>query len=108
MTRIANVFANAIFGALAVLFFSGALQQELKTIKLNPQQQEVVIKQANNLGNAKVPGAILPDKRSMIEKAYHQGFINAYGKIMRIAACLGFLGALMALVFIHRGRPKEG
>src|ERR1700751_3832857 len=27
LTRIANVFANAIFGALAVLFFSTTLQQ---------------------------------------------------------------------------------
>jgi MFS family permease len=37
LTRIANVFANAILGALAVLFLSVALQGELKNVKLNDQ-----------------------------------------------------------------------
>jgi preprotein translocase subunit SecG len=62
LTRIANVFANAILGALAVLFFSGTLQGEIKNVKLNDRQkQEAVIKQSVNLGNAKYPIA-LPER----------------------------------------------
>ena len=37
LTRISNVFANAIFGAMAVLFFAGALQEQIKTIPLDSE-----------------------------------------------------------------------
>ncbi|WP_461453469.1 MFS transporter [Mucilaginibacter sp.] len=99
ISRVANVFAIAIFGALAVLFYSGALQQQLKTINLNPKQKQEVMVQAANLGNAKVPQDISAHK--VVEKAYHQSFIKAYANIMRIAAILSFLGALMAVLFVR-------
>ena len=106
ITRIANVFANAIFGALAVLFFTGALQQQLKDVKLNVPEKQQVMHQAANLGDAHVPNGISTDKQ-IIEKAYHESFINAYSKIMRISAGLGFSGALMAVLFIRKVRKKE-
>lgn len=101
MTRISGVFANAIFGALAVLFFSGALQHEIKTISINPKDKQEIIQQASNLGNAKPPTSITGTNKQIIEKAYHTSFIKAYANIMRISAALGFFGALMALIFIR-------
>ncbi|MGF7077775.1 MFS transporter [Mucilaginibacter sp. UYCu711] len=101
MTRISGVFANAIFGALAVLFFSGALQSQIKTVPLNTKDKQLVMQQVTDLGNAKVPANIAVQDKPVIEKAYHEGFINAYANIMRISAGLGFLGALMALIFIR-------
>jgi preprotein translocase subunit SecG len=106
MSRIANVFATAIFGALSVLFFTGALQQQVKSIKLNPKQKQEVMAQAANLGNAKVPQGIT--NTNVIEQAYHQSFIKAYANIMRIAAVLGFLGALMAVLFVRASKLKSG
>ena len=106
MSRIANVFATAIFGALSVLFFTGALQQQVKTIKLNPKQKQEVMAQAADLGNAKVPQGIADSK--VIEQAYHQSFIKAYANIMRIAAGLGFLGALMAVLFVKNVKKAAG
>ncbi|MES2277717.1 MAG: MFS transporter [Bacteroidota bacterium] len=102
MTRISGVFANAIFGALAVLFFAGALQQEIKPLKLDAKETQTILKQASNLGNADVPKATSAQHKAEIEKAFHNGFINAYGKIMKISAGLGFLGALMAFLFIRK------
>ncbi len=101
MTRISGVFANAIFGALAVLFFSGALQSQIKTVPLNAKDKQLVMRQATDLGNAKVPATITVQNKPIIAKAYHEGFISAYSNIMRISAGLGFLGALMALIFIR-------
>src|ERR1700709_1610247 len=46
LTRIANVFANAIFGALAVLFFSGALQSEINNIPIVTKEKQEVMAQA--------------------------------------------------------------
>lgn len=106
MTRISGVFANAIFGALAVLFFSGALQKEIAPLKLPAAEQQSVMKQANNLGNASLPKARGDQHAQQIEKAYHNGFINAYGKIMKISAGLAFLGTLMAFIFIKNTAVK--
>jgi EmrB/QacA subfamily drug resistance transporter len=100
MTRISGVFANAIFGALAVLFYSGALQQQMKNIPLNTNQKKEIMAQSANLGDAKIPSAINPKYKKVVQNSYHVSFISAYSKILRIASILGFLGALMALVFI--------
>ena len=102
MTRISGVFANAVFGALAVLFFTSTLTKQIEQISLNPQQKEQVSKQAADLGDAKVPSGIPSDQKKVIGHAYNDSFINAYAGIMRISAGLGFLGALMAVVFIRR------
>ncbi len=107
MTRIANVFANAIFGALAVLFFSGAMRGELKKLSLNEKDKKAVMEQSANLGNAKVPAGIDGSNKKAVEIAYHNGFISAYGNIMRICAGLGFLGALMSVVFIRNSAVKK-
>jgi EmrB/QacA subfamily drug resistance transporter len=102
MTRISSVFANAIFGALAVLFFSGSLQERLKPIPLDAKERPAVMAQAANLGDARVPSDIHINAhdKAFVEKAYHAGFIDAYARIMRLAAALCFLGALMSFIFI--------
>ena len=100
MTRIANVFANAIFGALAVIFFSNALQSDIKNITIPSQIKQTVIAQAVNLGDAKIPEHINSNIKSMIEKSYHESFIASYKKIMQLSSLLAFLGALMSFLFI--------
>ncbi|MCR8560086.1 MFS transporter [Mucilaginibacter sp. BJC16-A38] len=108
VSRIAGVFANAIFGALVVLFFAGALRQQLNGIKLDPKQREVVTQQASKLGDAKVPAGVNVNSKQVIAKAYHESFISAYRKIMLISGGLGFLGALMGMVFIKGvGRVRK-
>lgn len=107
MTRIANVFANAIFGALAVVFFSGALQGEIKNMPIDPSQKQEVMRQSANLGNAKMPKDIDAGNKKAIEKAYRAGFIVAYANIMRLSAGLGFLGALMSFLFIRNKAVKK-
>lgn len=107
LTRIANVFANAIFGALAVLLFAGALQNEIQSIPVNTHIKQVVVKQAANLGNAKVPEEVDSKYRKAINAGYKESFIHAYSGIMKISAGLGFLGALMAVIFIHNKTLKK-
>jgi hypothetical protein len=106
MTRIAGVFANAIFGALAVLLFAGALEGRLKGFSLSAEQQQAVMAQAANLGNAKPPPEIGAAERAAVQVMYREGFIAVYGDILRLAAGLAFLGALMGLLFV-RGKPAK-
>jgi MFS family permease len=106
MTRISNVFANAVFGALAVLFFSNALQKDLQETSFNIDIKQSITAQAINLGDAKPPSNIDSNKKPEVEKLYRQGFISSYGKIMQLASGLAFTGALMSLLLI-KDRNKE-
>ncbi|MEO5998202.1 MAG: MFS transporter [Chitinophagaceae bacterium] len=107
MARIASVFANAIFGALAILFFSSSLQYQIKDISLITKEKQAVLSQAANLGNAKAPDTINAEKKAVIDKAYHNSFINSYGKILRLSAGLGFLGALISVFYIKNFTVKK-
>lgn len=102
MTRIASVFANAIFGALAVLLFTGVLRD--RTEKLTPEARQAVLAQAANLGNARVPAGVPAADKAAVTRFYREGFVAVYGDMLRLAAGLAFLGALMGLLFVRRGR----
>ena len=100
LTRISNVFANAIFGFLAVLFFSTFLEKEIAQLPLDTASQVAVMSQAPDLGNAAVPASIKRENQKTVERAYKEGFIASYGRIMKLCALLAFLGALMSFIFI--------
>src|SRR5260221_1810836 len=104
VSRIASVFANAIFGALAVLFFSGALP---KALPPKFKDDQTILHQTANLGNAKPPSSISGSDRAIVAHAYRSGFIEVYGRIMRCAAVLAFLGAGMAVLLIRKLPPPH-
>lgn len=106
MTRIAGVFANAIFGALAVLFFAGALQGRLDRMELplSPQQKQAVLVQAANLGNAEAPAGLSATAAAAVGKVYKESFITVYGDILRLSAGLALLGAVIGLFFVRGKR----
>lgn len=107
MTRISNVFANAIFGALAVLLFADSIEGKLNGVSLGAAEKKAVITQSVNLGNAKPPANINTHDKDIINHAYREGFIDTYVIIMRLAAGLAFLGAFMAVLFI-KSPPQDG
>ena len=63
VSRIANVFANAIIGASAILFFTGFLNSRMKEISLKEEIKTEVVVQAANLGDAKVPAHITGENK---------------------------------------------
>jgi EmrB/QacA subfamily drug resistance transporter len=105
MSRISSVFANAIFGALAVLLFTASLQLQVKDLSLSPNTKRAVMDQAFNLGNATVPDGV-PDK-AVILASYHKSFINAYRIIMQVCAALAFLGAFISFLFIKNEMVQQ-
>jgi EmrB/QacA subfamily drug resistance transporter len=107
MTRISNVFANAIFGALAVLLFTGALTGRLSHLPLGAEVKEASIAQSVNLGNAKPPMNINAHDKDLIILSYRESFIDTYAVIMRLSAGLAFLGALMAVLFVRNPPPAR-
>ena len=106
ISRIAGVFANAIFGALAILLFTLFLQKAIVDLPLSSEARQAVMYQTVNLGDARVPKTIDSVTHALIEKYYKNGFIAAYAIVMRICALLAFLGALMSMMFIKNEAVK--
>lgn len=106
VSRISNVFTNAIVGALAILFFTGYLSKEVKNISVETNVETAIIKQAANLGDAKVPAEVSNDNKQEVTGLYQEGFIKTYSQVMRISAALALMGALMAFLFIKDEKQK--
>lgn len=108
LTRISNVFANAIFGALAVLIFSVSLQNRMESLRLESRVKQAVMAQTADLGNAKVPATVGQQYHKAVSDAYREGFIDSYDTIMRLSGGLGLLGAVISLLFIRNKTVKPG
>lgn len=107
ISRLSNVFANAVFGALAIVFFSGSLQQHLQSSQLTAEQKQQVMAQAINLGDAKVPAGLDPARQASVTLQFHSAFIHAYGSVLFLAAMLCFTAALIALLWVKNTASKK-
>jgi EmrB/QacA subfamily drug resistance transporter len=106
ISRISNVFTNAIVGALAILFFTGYLSNEVTRMSLKKDVTTEVIQQAANLGDAKVPSEVSDENKSEVATLYKKGFVQTYTKVMQISAAMAFAAALIAFVFISDDKIK--
>ena len=106
MTRTASVFANAIVGALAIVFFTQALGQTVDDLPLTSEGQQAVMAQAIDLGDAQVPEAVAAENRPAVAQAFRTSFVNAFRRIMWISAGLAILSAAAAF-FLIENRVKE-
>ena len=105
MTRTASVFANAIVGALAIVFFTQALGQATEELSLAAAEQQAVMAQAINLGDAQVPKAIPGNQRLAVEQAFRESFVTTFQRVMWISTALAMLSAVVAFFLIeNRGR----
>jgi MFS family permease len=107
ITRISNVFSNAIIGTLAILFFAGYLNNAVKEISLQANSRVQVVGQAANLGEAKVPDVVAGENRLKVAQLFKAAFISAYVKVMRLCAVLAAVGGLMAFLFIKNQHLKK-
>lgn len=107
ITRISNVLSYAILGALAILVFTGYLNNKVSDIPIKENVKTEIINQSANLGDAKVPAAVSDEHKKEVAYLYKEGFITAYSWVMRISAALALAGAFMAFIFIHDKKIKQ-
>jgi len=107
ISRVSNVLANAIFGSLALVLFTAALQSRLMDSGFSQQEKTAILAQAVNLGNAKVPLAIAAKNRAQVSRDFHGSFVASYQNIMRLASGLCFAGCLVSVFFVRKKDFKE-
>lgn len=103
ISRVSNVLANAIFGSLALVLFTSALESKLVDSRFSQREQSEILAQAANLGNAKVPLVIEAKKRPQVSQDFQASFIVSYQNIMMLASGLCFAGSLVS-VFLYAKR----
>ncbi len=101
MTRTANVFANAIIGAVAVLIYSIYLEHYTDGLALSNEVQAAIMNEAIDLGEATVPDLVAEGVRSSVQAAFHHSFISMFNLIMYVGTGLAWLSALVAFVMIE-------
>jgi EmrB/QacA subfamily drug resistance transporter len=107
LSRVAGVLANAVLGALAVVLFTGVVEQRVKGMALDARDRQAVVAEAAKLGDAKVPEELKKhswDLASGVEEAYKDGFVAVYAVVLRVTAALAFAGALMGILFLKKER----
>ena len=102
ISRVSNVLSNAVFGSLALVLFTAALESRLMDARLSQQEKSEILAQAVNLGNAKVPLTIESEKRIRVGQDFHESFIASYQNIMMLASGLCFAGSLVSVFFIRK------
>ena len=107
MTRTANVLANALIGALAVILFANFLGPLISAMNLPTDTELAVMQQASNLGDAQIPNNVSDEMQKDIGEAYEQAFISMFDQIMYISAGLAWLSAFAALLLIRNKHVLE-
>lgn len=107
LSRVAGVFANAVLGALAVVLFTGVVEQRVKGMALDERDRKAVVVEAAKLGDAKVPEDLKKhswDLSLEVDGAYKDGFVAVYAVVLRVTASLAFAGSLMGILFLKKER----
>jgi len=119
LSRVAGVFANAVFGALAVVLFAGLVRQRVDRMALDGRMKTEIVAQADKLGDARAP-AELTDRGGMgregdgggmaaqVQEMYREEFVRVCASILRVCAGLALAGAVMAVLFVKAGREGAG
>jgi ABC-type glycerol-3-phosphate transport system permease component len=103
VSRIAGIFSNAAFGALALLIFTNVVLQQLDGSDFKEVQKAKIVSETVNLGNAQVPINTFDAHQTVqIQELYHSAFLNAYQIVLWVCTLMCFTAAAMAYLLVKR------
>lgn len=109
ISRIAGIFANAAFGALALYLFTHVILGKLAVSNFSNNQKREIVSEASNLGNAQVPENVFETSQVLQTKQlYHHAFLESYHCILVICAGMCFLAALIAYFSLKKKSGVTG
>ena len=102
-TRIGNMLAIAIFGALMVITFQISLADRVSELALSATAQTELLAQARNVGATLPPANLSPELSQATQTAIHLAFVDSFQQIMIVCAGLMVVGMVIVLVFHRKG-----
>lgn len=104
VTRSAQALCTAVFGALALVIFGGALTDNLAQSTLPEPAVSAMVADAGDLADTAIPAGLTEEQAAAADLAVKVSFVATFRVLMACAAALCFLSAVMSAVVL-RGRP---
>ncbi len=102
VSRAAGVLAIAIFTALALATFAGAVSSRTADLAISEDAQAQISEESAKLANARAPESLSADEQIVVNDAFRLSFVDSYRLIAWGSAALAFLGAAMGWVFVGK------
>jgi predicted MFS family arabinose efflux permease len=102
VARQAGVVAIAVFGTVALVSFSRALDTKTSALALTPAQQTALHDQASKLGDAKPPASLDVGTTAAVAQAIDRAFVDTFRVIALIAAALCWISAALAALLVEK------
>jgi EmrB/QacA subfamily drug resistance transporter len=104
VSRVAGLLAIAVFGWLMASVFEPRLQQALAATHLPVELADAVWQQRDKLAALVAPAGASAEAAAAINGAVHAAFVAGYRWIMAASAVLAVCSALVAYLFLDRGK----
>lgn len=101
VTRIAGTFMNAVLGAVAIYLFVTYVTEGMDTLVLTTAEQERVVLEAEQLGEAQAPQQLAVEKKVLVNNLYDEAFIQTYRWVGRFSAVLALIAAGIAFFYVR-------
>ncbi|MEM7345486.1 MAG: MFS transporter, partial [Chloroflexota bacterium] len=105
-TRIGNMLAIAIFGAVMLFMFQTSLSDRIAEIPLDSTSRTELLHESRNLGATAPPTTTAPELVEATTTAIKLAFVDSFQAVMYVCAGLMGLSLLITLFFIP-GRAKK-
>jgi EmrB/QacA subfamily drug resistance transporter len=100
VSRTAQVLATAIFGAIALVSFTRAVDLRTSDMELTAENRNALEAEALKLGDANVPESIPESQVEAVDSGIKLAFVDTFRRLAYIAAGLAFISAGLAALSI--------
>ena len=107
VSRIAGLFAVALFGAIAIGQFRSALDSRLVATHASMEVREKMQAQASKLVEARVPDGVTDAERRALTGVLQESFVHSFRVVMLASAAMALLSAVCALLTVPAGAPRN-
>ena len=100
-SRVANMLAIAIFGAVLVSVFQSALLNRVADLPLEPTARTQLLAQSRELAATQPPVGLSPALAEAVSRAIEQAFLDSFRMVMLLSAMMTVLSLLGLWLFIR-------
>jgi len=101
VSRASGVLAVAIFGGIALIFFTNTITANLNVSELPEVAQQEMIDNAGDLGNTPIPEDLTDSQTDTATDAIKWAFVETFRLMMYLGAAMSLLSAIMAYFLIE-------
>jgi EmrB/QacA subfamily drug resistance transporter len=102
ISRIAGVMSVAILGSAFLFSYSNVIEDQIDGFGLSDSVREMVLAEADKLGEAEVPDGVNPDMADEIDVAFSLAFVDSFSLLMYVSAVMAWASALVAFLMVEK------